>query len=591
MPSIGRPGILRRSLQPSVVAGSLVFALVAALAAGGLLRERHLLLEQAHEDAAMLASVLEENTARTFESVDIAIAGLAQHLASSKARRHDPAVRELMRAQLRHLPTVRALYIVGPDGFVQHDTDYPKTPDVSLADRSYFRAYLEAPTLQRHVSEALQSRSGTGWFVASSRRITRPDGSFGGVAVAAVQLGTVSHLYRKLGLGSGRQLTLFHKNGRVLAGFPHDSHVGRSYAQLPVFADFLHRGSSGQFETDGAPWKDMRRIVAYRALDTQPLVVVVAVQEADVLASWSRTATGVTIGLLLLAMAIGGVVLTFEQRQEQRRRAAADRVTATESAAVAERMRAIAAHLQEADQRKTQFLATLSHELRNAMGPVLNALSILDRSDPASAASRRARDIMREQVGQLRSLVDDLLDISRVNSGKVRLDLQRLDLGDVVGHAAAAAQAGIEALGHVLVLRLPDPPLWIVGDRARLAQVVANLLGNAAKYTPRGNGRIEVEVRREGSRALVSVRDNGLGIPAADLGKVFGMFEQVERHQSSSQGGLGIGLALVARLVALQGGEVAAHSDGDGRGSTFTVSLPLVENEPAPTPDGASLRA
>ena len=310
--------------------------------------------------------------------------------------------------------------MIGPDGFIQHDTDYPKTPDVSLADRSYFRAYLESPTLERHVSEALQSRSGTGWFVASSRRITLPDGSFGGIAVAAVQLDTVSRLYRKLGLGEGRQLTLFHKDGRVLAGYPYDAHVGSSYAGLPVFAELLPRGPSGLYETEGAPYRDTPRILAYRALDTQPLVVVVAVREAEALASWSRTATGVAIGLLLLALALGGVVLSFEQRQEQRRRAIADRAAALEAAAVAERMRMVAAELQASDRRKTQFLATLSHELRNALGPILHGVGILDRSDPGSAAARRAREIMREQVEQLRSLVDDLMDIARVNSGKVR---------------------------------------------------------------------------------------------------------------------------------------------------------------------------
>ena len=558
----------------AVFAGVALFTAVAVVAAGALWRERHLTLKQARDDAAMLSAVMEESTARTFDSVDMALAGLAQHLESSRPARHDAGTRELMHERLRQLPTVRAIFVIGPDGYIQHDTDYPKTPDVSLADRTYFKVFAEQPAVQRHLSQALQSRSGLGWFVAASRRITAPDGRFGGIVVAAVQLDTVARLYLKLGLGEGRQLTLFQRDGLLLARYPDDGHTGRSYADLPVFAQLLPRSPTGVFDTDGPPYSDVRRIVSYRALESQPLVVVVAAKQDAVLAGWSRLATGVSVALMLFGLLTAVSVFAYEQRRLHQRRAQAHSDAAAQATALAERMRALAGELAAADERKTQFLSTLSHELRNVLSPIQVGLAIVERADPASEQARRAWDVVRAQVAQLRLLVDDLMDVARVSSGKVALDLQREDLRDVVAQAAAAAQGAMDKAGHVLSVRLPDEPVWVQVDRRRLLQVMANLLGNAAKYTPSGGGAISVEVRK-GARATVEVRDNGLGIPAQDLPEVFGMFKQVDRHRGHSQGGLGIGLALVASLVSLHGGEVAAHSAGEGAGTTFTVSLPL----------------
>ncbi|MFL6693270.1 MAG: hypothetical protein ACJ8GO_09945, partial [Ramlibacter sp.] len=259
---------------------AMTIALVVTLAVVvALLRERQLTMEQARDDAATLAAALEESTARTFDSVDVALVGLAAYFGERQLPRHDSRVRELMQAHLRHLPTARALFVVGPDGVVQHDTDYPSTPRVSLADRSYFRAFVQHPSLQHSLSEALQSRSGTGWFVASSRRITRPDGSFGGIVVAAVQLGSVSRLFRKLDLPTGQQMSLLQTDGRLLARYPpDDANIGRSYAGQVVFTEHLPRARSGVFEASGPPF-GYARIVSYRALESQPLVVVLTISK------------------------------------------------------------------------------------------------------------------------------------------------------------------------------------------------------------------------------------------------------------------------------------------------------------------------
>ena len=281
---------------------------------------------------------------------------------------------------------------------------------------------------------------------------------------------------------------------------------------------------------------------------------------------------------MLLLLLAGGVLL-YVQRQQHLRRARAERAAAGEAAALARQ-------LAIADRQKTQFLATLSHELRNVLGPIQNGMLVLAQSDPASPQAGRAREIVQRQVATMRTLVDELLDISRVNSGKVHLDLQVLELGEVLAQAAAAAGSVMEAPGHHLETALPATPLWVRADRSRLLQVFANLLGNAAKYTPPG-GRIVLSAGAEGSEAVVEVSDNGIGIPADALPKIFRMFEQVESHIARSQGGLGIGLALVQRLVVLHGGRVEAHSAGPDQGSRFLVRLPLVQ-APAATEDAGA---
>jgi PAS domain S-box-containing protein len=239
--------------------------------------------------------------------------------------------------------------------------------------------------------------------------------------------------------------------------------------------------------------------------------------------------------------------------------------------------------LKEANRRKDEFLATLSHELRNPLAPLLNALEIVRREQNPRAAFEEVRDMMERQVQQLVLLVDDLLDVARISQGKIALREERLELAAIVQSALEMSRPLLEAAKHKLTVQLP-PPLYVVGDLTRLAQVLANLLNNAAKYTPEG-GQIGLTAERKGDRAVVQVQDNGLGIPIEVMPHIFEMFTQVDRNLQRAQGGLGIGLTLVKRLVEMHGGAVEAFSEGNGKGSTFTVRLPL-----AP-PTGQALRA
>ncbi len=231
------------------------------------------------------------------------------------------------------------------------------------------------------------------------------------------------------------------------------------------------------------------------------------------------------------------------------------------------------ASLREADHRKDEFLATLAHELRNPLAPIRNGLEILRRSGQLTGPAAQARDMMERQLAHMVRLVDDLLDVSRISRGKVDLRLARLTLQAVLENALESSRPAIEAGHHRLVMQLPTEPVWIDGDLTRLAQVVSNLLNNAAKYTPAG-GRIELSAWTEGACAVIGVTDDGTGISADMLPRVFDLFAQVDRTLARAQGGLGIGLSLVKKLVELHGGDIRAESQGLGRGSRFTVRLP-----------------
>jgi PAS domain S-box-containing protein len=232
--------------------------------------------------------------------------------------------------------------------------------------------------------------------------------------------------------------------------------------------------------------------------------------------------------------------------------------------------------------RKDEFLATLAHELRNPLAPIRTGLQLLQVAQ-AEDARRRAYEMMERQVLHLVRLVDDLLDVSRVSQGKILLRKDRVDLRAVLGEAVESSRPAIDAARHALTLRVPDETLVVEADRTRLVQVFGNLLNNAAKYTPAG-GAIRVEADRAGPEAVVRVRDTGVGIPPEMLPRVFDLFAQAASSLEQSQGGLGIGLTLVQRLVAMHGGTVEAHSDGPGRGSEFVVRLPMTEPGPAAQP-------
>jgi signal transduction histidine kinase len=234
--------------------------------------------------------------------------------------------------------------------------------------------------------------------------------------------------------------------------------------------------------------------------------------------------------------------------------------------------------LRDGERRKDEFLATLAHELRNPLAPIRHGLGILkrDRSDPDRAA--RVLPVMERQVSHMVRLIDDLLDVGRIASNKLELKKERVELASIVHEVVDACRPLIENAGHELSVKLPSEPINLRADPVRLSQVLGNLITNSCKYTEPG-GRIWLTVERQASEAAVSVRDNGAGIPRDQLPNVFNLFMQVDRTLERSNGGLGLGLPLVKRLVEMHGGSVTAHSDGLGRGSEFIVRLRVLTDD------------
>lgn len=242
--------------------------------------------------------------------------------------------------------------------------------------------------------------------------------------------------------------------------------------------------------------------------------------------------------------------------------------------------------LREANRLKDEFLAILAHELRNPLGPIRNAVEVLRNLDPyAPQPQESARQMIIRQTDHMVRLVDDLLDVSRISQGKITLRVAPVELGEMLRSVLDTAREACERRRHALSVELPDEPLWVAGDGVRLAQIAGNLLNNACKFTPLG-GVVTASLTREGDTALIRIRDNGIGIPAAQIGNIFKLFAQAGHASDRVQDGLGIGLSLVRTLVDLHGGSVAAESPGEGQGSTFEIRLPLCA-----TPEGVASTA
>ena len=258
----------------------------------------------------------------------------------------------------------------------------------------------------------------------------------------------------------------------------------------------------------------------------------------------------------------------------------------TERKQLADDLQRLAADLSDADRRKNEFLATLAHELRNPLAPMSNMLAVVKRANGDGEVLKQAHETLERQLGQMVRLVDDLLDLNRVTHDRLELRRSEVELSSVIQQAVEVARPLVDSAGHHLTVDLPDEPIYLDADRDRLAQLFGNLLNNSCKYTKPG-GLIALSARHVGDEVVVTVKDNGAGIPPDKLHSIFDMFMQVDRTSERSQGGLGIGLTLVKRLTEMHGGSIEARSDGEGQGSEFIVRLPIV-NRPAVAQEAGS---
>lgn len=378
-----------------------------------------------------------------------------------------------------------------------------------------------------------------------------------------------------------------------------DAHLkSRLCASVSELSQELSRGAGAILVSEEILWADQNAEIdrALQAQEPWSMIPVLLIAREDARGSVHRSALHRYPGITLLEKPVRAQTLIGAVQSALRGRANQFQVRdllrererqSLELAAQDEKLRAAldtlsrqAEQLRSRDKLKDQFLATLAHELRNPLAPITAGLSVLESSrDPEQC--EHTRSVMRRQVSHMVRLIDDLLDVSRITTGKLELKVERFAIRTAIDAAVEAAMPSLGRGRQSLKVDVADEALCLVGDQMRVAQIVSNLLNNASKYTPHG-GHVELSVQRRGSEIVISVRDDGVGIPADRLEEVFEMFTQVDQPADRSQGGLGIGLALVRRLVEMHGGRVEAKSAGRDRGSTFTVHLPVDESRSAP---------
>jgi signal transduction histidine kinase len=530
-----------------LVAGWLAaIAVVVVLIASG----RSLVLERGVSSSEAFAQVIEEHTARTFQAASLSLESAADAWTLIQPPKHDPAFRMLLQKRLEDLPYVRALFVVGPDGFLLHDTEYPRTPDVNLSDREYFRVHQEDPALQRWVSKPLLSRRpGAGWFVSVTQRLG--DGqSFEGILVAAVTPAYFEALYRRVGHDEGEAVALFHRDGTLIARFPADERdIGTSFAHLPLFQTYLPRAPSGAYRVDGhlVPGK---RIVGYRALEALPLVVHFSRSESAVLAGWrtSALAAGVAMGALTLLLA--GVLLWQLRLAARRRRQRAQRLQAQKLEAMG------------------QLTGGIAHDFANLLNVVLLNLDvILRRPDDAQAAERAALSA-RRAVERGTELIRRLLTFAR----RQPLELRPADLNSLLAEAhplvAQAAGSRIE-----LTLQLAPGLPAVLLDETQFEMALLNLVVNA-RDAMGGAGRIVLRTyaARETRDPCLAIEDDGPGMSDETRQRALEPF-----FTTKGEGGTGLGLAQVYGFMQQIGGNLDIDT-ARGKGTRVHLRFPRAKS-------------
>lgn len=451
-------------------------------------------------------------------------------------------------------PDWNGIGVTGPDGRTRfigsHDGAYgvPRSMEAAAAGRP--AVVVAAP---------VGHRAGPASIVITVPIEYRAGGR-GALIVPVAARGLADRLTRSIG-GPSAQITII--DGEARSFVDTDGARVRVLASMKDSAEAraVLAGGAGSLVVQDA---GVPMLAAYAPVSPYGWGVILTEPVMSVFAPARRSALE-RAGLLLAGLAVaavlgwhlGGRLGLFYQR-------------AVQAHAEAEAARA---SLQLAIDARDRFLATLSHELRNPLAPISNAVAILEQGEPAHASA--ARGIIRRQLANMVRLIDDLLEVTRISTGKLRLQKQRMDLALAVRDAVETAEPALRARNHALEISQPAEPAYVHADRTRLSQVVGNLLNNAAKFTAPG-GRIRVAIERAGEEAAISVEDNGIGIEPAHLESIFEMFEQLEPSPEKEHGGLGVGLAVVRCIVEMHCGTVSAHSDGPGRGSEFVVRLPAV---------------
>jgi two-component system NtrC family sensor kinase len=518
--------------RASLLALALGWCAATTIVVALLVDARRSALERGERAASAIVQVMEQHTARTFQTAALTARAVADAWTLARPRTNDPRFQALLQQRLSDLPHARALFVIGPDGRLIHDTDYPRTPDASLADRAYFTAFRDNPRLEHDVSGPYLSRSGdaAGWFVSVVARLGAP-GEFHGVVVAALPVSYFETLYAKMVLGEGEVIALFHRDGTLVARHPASAEdIGRSFKHLPLFSAAA-RNASGSFRVEGqlVPGK---RIVAYRTVEGLPFVVHVSPTERVLLAEWRRSAAvaGVAMAALTLVLAV-----VLVQRMRQRNRI--------------ERLRAQRAQAEKLE-ALGQLTGGIAHDFANLLHVVSASLQVLALRPDERDQVLQAASVARRAVERGTDLIARLLAFAR----RQPLELRPADLNSLVTAAhplvAQAAGARIE-----LVLRLAPGLPVVLTDESQLEIALLNLVVNA-RDAMSGKGRISLRTHAAGSgEVCLTVEDDGLGMSEKVRLRALEPF-----FTTKGDAGTGLGLSQVYGFMRQAGGSVELDS-------------------------------
>jgi signal transduction histidine kinase len=578
---------LRRRPRFNIVAFTLtVLATVAGMEIGDLWWRYDHTLRQAELRARNLAVVLAEYVRGSFAASDTAL----RHIVVLNGRLGGPdaphdAWDPVLEAAHSALPEVGSFTITDRHGIILH-SNVKSIVGTSRRDNYVFKRLSEATRDELVVDRPFRSVTNPSQFlIPLGRRLTGPDGRFDGAVVATILPEAYREFFRTIDLGTGGSVSVLHPDGVVLFREPSENDPINETAADNAVLRRAREEPSGTFEGPIQPGGPVF-ITAYRTVSNPPLVAGVSLLRSDVLADWYKQRRVVAAAYGALALTLSAIVLLLfrvvdareqverELARSQRNEADSLRVANERLADALDREQQARRDLEDANRTKDEFLMTVSHELRTPLTAIYGWVRVLASKDMTREEQAKALGaIERNALAQTR-LVDDLLDVSRAITGKLRLDLRPVDVGAVVRGAVETLTPAIAAKRLRLDQSIDPMITPITADPDRLQQIVWNLLSNAIKFTPEG-GSLDVRAASAGDGHVeIVVADTGAGISPDFLPYVFERFRQGDAGTRRRYGGLGLGLAIVRQLVELHGGTVEAHSDGDGKGATFRVRLP-----------------
>jgi signal transduction histidine kinase len=533
---------IRRALIGTLCATAVVVAGVALY----VYLERVRTLEEGRAAAGRLAHVLEEQAARAFHGVDLTLLGIGDAMAvAPRLEANNPAFEDALRRRLAHLPFVRGLFVVGADGFVVQETNQPRSPRISLADRAYFRVHVEAPEAGLYISAPLMSRVVGRWFISASRRIDGPGGRLAGVAVAAVEPAYFEHLYDTLHLGEGDAIALLKTDGTLLFRSPYpEGAIGKSFADREVIRRSVQDRSGGTFRARSSI-DGVRRIVSYRVVEGLPLVVAVGLAERPLLAGWRRLAVTALTGTVV-AVALAATVSLLLMRQVRQRRELQERL----------------AHARGLEDLG-RMTGGIAHDFNNVLNVIATNLETIRRRAATERLPVSVDPAMRA-VEQGTKLVSQLLAFAR----RQELTVRPLDTNRVV---QALMPMLTQATGPRVVIRtdLADGVWACLADEAQLNSALLNLVVNARDAMPDGQGVIRITTRNytldrqpsapdlsAGDYVRVTVTDNGTGMPASIVRRAT---EPLFTTKGEGMGA-GLGLSQVYGFARQVGGDLVIES-------------------------------